>query len=420
MKIQRLFPVLLCAAIAAAPSSASAQLAAAPGKPEEKLVVRVYPLGDMILPLANHGYQPDSLPTTPSAGASDSPRGAASGFGGSFGGSGGFGGGGGGGAFNVQSSAQGGIGGVAGSPPPMSASEEAAEANRLAMEEIAEMIRRAIDPESWDEAGGSGSITYYRSLLVINQTEAIHEKIGEFLEVLREKTGTLKTVTVAAHWLLLDSDQLDKLQVEHNGVTSIDRDELKKLTKEAGNHRGQITCFSGQTVHLVGGLRRNVVTSVIPVVGGDEPGYQPRGGTPNLGVLLQVRPTLVADASAAVIDLESWVTAGPKTDPMVEFYSNKLGDRQEKIDDPLKGEMQATSQRSGEAHLRVDRLDINSQALATTLRAPIGTPVLAGGLSMVSKEAPADGKEQKQLYLVVQVNVAEQAKAKTASNANAK
>jgi hypothetical protein len=407
MRIQFLFPILLVAAIAAAPRSAPAQLAA-PAQPAEKLVVRVYPLGDMILPLANHGYQPDSLPTTPSAGASDAGRGASGGFGGT----GGFGGGGG-GAFNVQASGQGGIGGVAGSPPPMSAAEEAAEANRLAMEEIAEMIRRSIGPESWDEAGGPGSITYYRSLLVINQTEAMHEKIGEFLEVLREKTGTLKTVTVAAHWLLLDSDQLDKLQVEKNGVTSIDRDELKKLTKEAGSHRGQITCFSGQTVHLVGGQRRNVVTSVIPVVGGDEPGYQPRGGTPNLGVLLQVRPTLVADASAAVIDLESWVTAGPKTDPMIEFHSNKF-------DDAIKSETKDAFPRIGEAHIRVDRLDINSQALATTLRAPIGTPVLAGGLSMVSKEAPADGKEQKQLYLVVQVNVAEQARIKTAAGANAR
>lgn len=45
---------------------------------------------------------------------------------------------------------------------------------------------------------------------------------------------------------------------------------------------------------------------------------------------------------------------------------------------------------------------------------------LAGGLSMVSKDAPADGKEQKQLDLIVQVNIAEQSKVKTAAGVSGK
>jgi hypothetical protein len=377
-----------------------------------KLIVRVYQLADMILPLPNHGYRPSDLPTTPAGSSLDD--GGLRAFGGGFGGGGGLGGGG--AAFNLQAggfgggqpNVQGGGGlGIPSGGGMASQTDFAADATAADMEAITELITSSVDAVTWDQVGGSGNIQTYRSMLVISQTAETHAKVDEFLNMLREKTGTLRTVTVAAHWLMLDSDELAALQFEREGVSSIDREALAKFTKQEGNFRGQITCFSGQTVHLVGGERRNVVTSVIPVVGGDNPAYQPRSGMPNMGVLLQVRPTLVADSSAAIVDLESWVTSGPKKNEMIEFHSGQISAGLPRPLDTLEG-LDTKAVKTGDIAVRVDRLDIASQALATTLRAPVGVPVLAGGLSIVS-ERIGDG-ERKQLYLVVQVNVAEHAR----------
>lgn len=392
---------------------AAAQPAA--GEEAEQLTTRVYQLADMILPLPNHGYRPDDLPATPSGTSGASGR---NDWIGNLGG--GLGGGGGGAAFNVQIGGAGGgqggsglggggfggAGGVFGgglgggaAPSAPAAEDSAAEA----MGQISDLIRATVEPQSWEDFGGSGTMMTYRSLLVVSQTAAIHAKIEATLEMLREMTGTLRTVSIRGHWLLLDSDQLDKLQVDRDGRTSIDREQLAKLTREPTSYRGQITCFSGQTVHLVGGQRRNVVTGVIPVVGGGTPAYQPRGGMPNMGVLLQVRPTLVAGGDAAIVDLQTWVTSSPTKDATLEFQS-----KQAAASPRNDAEDKAEANKSEGAAVRVDRLDIASQSLATTLRAPIGVPVLAGGLTAVP-QIEGDSGEAKQLYLVVEVNVVDDA-----------
>lgn len=384
------------------------------GEEAEQLTTRVYQLADMILPLPNHGYRPDDLPATPSgtsgAGGRNDWIGNLGGFGGGGGGLGGsaafnvqIGGAGGGqggsglggGGFGGAGGAGGGFGGGA-APAEDSAAE--------AMGQISDLIRATVEPQSWEDFGGSGTMMTYRSLLVVSQTAAIHAKIEATLEMLREMTGTLRTVSIRGHWLLLDSDQLDKLQVDRDGRTSIDREQLAKLTREPTSYRGQITCFSGQTVHLVGGQRRNVVTGVIPVVGGGgTPAYQPRGGMPNMGVLLQVRPTLVAGGDAAIVDLQTWVTSSPPKDATLEFQSNQAA-----APSRNDAEDKAEANKGEGAAVRVDRLDIASQSLATTLRAPIGVPVLAGGLTAVP-QIEGDSGEAKQLYLVVEVNVVDDA-----------
>jgi hypothetical protein len=47
-------------------------------------------------------------------------------------------------------------------------------------QELVDLIKRTIAPETWDDAGGLGTIYYYRPLhvLVIRQTGEIHERIG--------------------------------------------------------------------------------------------------------------------------------------------------------------------------------------------------------------------------------------------------
>lgn len=58
---------------------------------------------------------------------------------------------------------------------------------------LIELISRSIEPDSWDEVGGPGSINEYetngRSALVISQTFQIHRKIDNFLRTLYRFAG---------------------------------------------------------------------------------------------------------------------------------------------------------------------------------------------------------------------------------------
>ena len=62
-------------------------------------------------------------------------------------------------------------------------------------------------------------------------------------------------MTIEAHWLLLDGSQLQTL-VSHGkesgskACNAVDAKVFDELVRSAPGYRGQITCFSGQTVYM--------------------------------------------------------------------------------------------------------------------------------------------------------------------------
>ena len=271
---------------------------------------------------------------------------------------------------------------------------------------------------------GQGELQMLGNTLIVRQTPAVHQEIQQLLDQLREGSGVRKTVAIDARWLVLDSDDLDRLmQVDKKGQRRIDRDALADFTRRPTSIRGLMNCFSGQLVYLVGGTRRNVVSGYIPVVGSlDEPqpsnvqlaslgggarisyaqlgggnapsrssgvGYQPIVEKPNFGTLLEIRPTLVVKANHAVVDLRSTVTTQGKQIP-----APRSG-----IGNP--------------AVPNIDRFTVETQELATTLSVPLGQPVLVGGLTYVNNTLPSrktpgktqttENRETPQLYLILEL-----------------
>ena len=53
--------------------------------------------------------------------------------------------------------------------------EESVEDN---LEKLADLIKNTIEPESWDDNGGRGTIRIFRRSLVIRNSIEVHEKIG--------------------------------------------------------------------------------------------------------------------------------------------------------------------------------------------------------------------------------------------------
>ncbi|MBN1588716.1 MAG: hypothetical protein JW888_04300, partial [Pirellulales bacterium] len=340
-----------------------------------------------------------------------------------------MGGGMGGGFMNVEDiCAQVGGDGVGGTP--------ARSTPNTVMDSLLQVITMSVTPDSWQSMGGEGHVEPFGTSLVVRQTPTIHKQIQDLLQQLRQGSGKRKPVAVDARWLLLDSDELDRLMsLGKTGQSKIDRDALAEFTRRPTSIRGQTNCFTGQLVYLVGGTRRNVVSGYIPVVGSvDRPerqasrlaslsggarvtfasqhqnnqvsnggseqrpsreasvGYQPIIEKPNFGTLLEIRPTLIPHDNTAVVDLRSTITvAGTRT-------------------------AAADSNPNGRLVPQVDRIAIETQELATTLTVPLGQPTLVGGLTYVTDASPSgrardntrsssspERSETPQLYLILEL-----------------
>ncbi len=378
---------------------------------EEELTLKIYQVGDLVLNVRDYPYP---------GGSDRAPARVGGGMGMGMG-MGGMGG-------SME-----GMGGDMGSPP--AGRTTASASAQITMDDLRNAITSVVEPTSWDEVGGPGSVEQLGTSLMIRQTATVHEQIESLLTQLRAETGERQNVAVDARWLFLDSDELDQLiSPDQEGRPRIDREMLATFTRRPSSIRGLTKCFSGQLVYLVSGTQQNVVSSYIPIVGSlDRPqrqnaqyaslgggarytftaqnplgglqpeasggsrrsvGYQPVVEKPNFGALLEIRPTLISGEEAAIVDLKSTLT-GPA--------------------EPL---ARSIVQRAPE-HLapEVDRVATTNHELATTLRIPLGEPVLVGGLTFVPRtigscrlvveaeagqprEAPA---EPSQLYLILEL-----------------
>jgi hypothetical protein len=393
---------------------------------EGEYVLRTYEVGDLTLNISDRPYG-ESTSTVRQGFQGGGGGGFGGGGGGGFGGGGGGGGfGGGGGQFSVPETvntqplylAQFGGGGQM--------AQAGAPAATNTIDNLWEVVVATVDPGSWSENGGNGTLQAFGTAMVVWQTEPVHQRIEQLLQALRAGTGDRHTVKVDARWLLLNSDDLAQLvAVDEHGIDRVDRQVLDQFTRRPTSIRGLTNCFSGQLVYVVSGTQRNVVEGYIPVVGSvDSPqpneqfvahnrpatfrfaadtqtvqahasgvGYQPIVQKKNFGALLEIRPTLVPGSKTAVVDLTATITV-PAGNPLVD-EGNPI---------PL------------QTLPFVDRIAIETQQLATTLRLPLAKPVVVGGLTFKPASVPMDHRgapaaggaaaalaESPQLYLILQI-----------------
>ncbi len=232
-------------------------------------------------------------------------------------------------------------------------------------------------------------------------------------------------MAIDARWLYLTSDELERLVPPvKEGEAEMDREALAEFTRRPSSRRGLTNCLSGQLVYIISGTRQNAVSGAVPVVGSvDEPrnweqqqyvsrgsdakfnlvsqmggagymqpslrrsvGYQPLVDRPNLGVLLEIRPTVAPGRDTAIVDLRSTVTMP--------------GQQQVNLD---------ADSPQGPLVPAVDRVAIETQELATTMSVPLGRPILAGGLTFAMPATDATEQdaqqpgEAPQLYLILEL-----------------
>jgi hypothetical protein len=393
-----LYQPLMFAVVLTSAAAATAQQAQ---RGSDEMVLVTHEVGDLVMQIPDYAAISEQA-----ARAAVSPGGLGGGFGG---GGGGFGGGlppgGGFGGGDV-----GRLGGAAAGADSSLSS--------VTWDDLIDAITSTVNPDSWAEnGGGAGQIQPVATTLVVLQTLDAQEKISHLLDALRSGSAARRSVAIDARWLLLDSDDLERLvQQSDDGKTSLNREALAEFTRQPTSLRALTNCFSGQRVYLISGTRRAVVSGYIPVVGsieapgedaalayltsrsnivwtqfggegggggGRSVGYQPIVEKPNFGALLEIRPTLMQGDEAAVVDLTSTITFGG---PDAEVAAAPAA--------PL-----------------IDRVAVAGQELATTFRVPLGEPTLVGGMSVLGQpEATVDDEAQnapaqevQQLYLVLEI-----------------
>ncbi len=371
----------------------------------DRIVVRVYDIGDLI---ATPGSYPakqesqlirESSLMFPSMQTSPVPGSTAilGGFGGGMGGGMGMGTGSGtqgGGFFQVpdrvsisQTSYLGqagshGMGGMAAPAPPVTAVAH----RSAAIDELIEAITTAIEPESWDEVGGPGSISVVGQALVIGQTESVHERVAVFLQELRQNRDARPTLIVQIDWMWQTPQQHARWRQQSSGdkpYGSISMDQWQawiSASDDGSRHTASIRCFSGQTVSVQAGVQQLHVTGITPVVG-SEPGYMPQVSLAQEGAVVQVTPTLQAQDNQVVIDLHSRVTLRVPSDaPNPQALAGAtMGNV------PL------------QVAAAIDRPVLQEQRLSTTTRLPLDQVTLVGGMTF------RPDQDERDLYVFVVV-----------------
>jgi hypothetical protein len=353
---------------------------------DDALTIRVYRVSDLVLSRPDHPYTGLQLPGKSRESALLGGLGGGGGFGG--GGMGG-GGGGSGGFFAVSEGVLGQFGGAGGGSAGMAGGGMGgfAEATQggsgtssaaIAMDELIVAITSTVSPDTWSQMGGPAVITALRGMLIVKQTAAAHVEIEKLLDALRLDGGVLRGVTIRAWWLSLDEPGLRALldpSPAAVGRRLVRVDALSDLAGSTIRYRGEITCFDNQAVHIISGEVKTLVRGATPVVGGAEVGYQPIVEQLHTGALLELRPSLV-DERSVVLDLASFVTEWDRSEEPTDLPSGTI-----------------------------DRPRFVAHQLATTIRAPLGQPVVVGGLTMSQSAADPAGATTptEPLYLIVEV-----------------
>jgi hypothetical protein len=291
-------------------------------------------------------------------------------------------------------------------PPAVTVLAQSAGSARSSLDELIEAIQSTISPAEWDEVGGPFSIAPLGNSLLISADEPTHRQIDALLSLMRKRWGTLRTVSVQADWLWLTAPQLEAILLpkkespepgELGAFGLVDENAWKPVAAGETAGEGQLrrayhavlTCYNGQTVHAVAGGQSIAVTGMIPVLGGgkgdDAVGYEPQVAMIQQGAALQFTPIVSTNGHFVLLDIHSRVV---RRCP-------------EQADAAAPPRLPATV--VGELVAALDRPQLATHRLSTTLRLPVDRRMLVGGMTYESKPS----EEVPNLYLFVKVAVQE-------------
>jgi len=275
---------------------------------------------------------------------------------------------------------------------------------RISLDDLIDAITTIIEPTQWDQVGGQCSIVPLGNTLLISANSRMHEQITKLFDVFRQRWGTLRTVSVQAHWLWLSDPQVASLWedkqakpgdrpafglVNDAAWESLIKELRQAAEKQPAGYQAVFTCYNGQTVHAVSGAQRRVVTGMVPVVGEvGQVGYEPQVTTLQEGAAIQLTPMVTTGGKLVVLDVHSRVV----------LLHDKPGRVGIDLEAPAAGKFVVRDLAAA-----IDRPQVSIQHLETTLRVPVDRRMLVGGMTFEAQ--PKAGEPA--LYLFIKPKVQE-------------
>jgi len=263
----------------------------------------------------------------------------------------------------------------------------------LNAEELAELVRILVDPDSWSDldvgGAGPGFIRPVGKALIVRQTKANHQRVEQFLELLRGHYLRRRRVLIEALWLTARAGTLpvvpDGAGADAPGVpAAVALDALDKAGVKTV-YRGRITGFDGQRLHLASGPAQSLVYELVPVVSGAATAAHPMVRIVQWGPVLDVTASILPDGRRVLLDLSAVAT-------------RSRGLRTNRVQVALqRGDGRPPGPPDG-----MDLFECDVQLnLQSTLTAPLGRAVVVGAATQPTDD---DGPPT-QMYLVLKVTV---------------
>ena len=248
-------------------------------------------------------------------------------------------------------------------------------------------------------------ITTLGETLLLNAPERLQQRAEAYLDVIRQSISKVRrSVTVSVYWVTnSDPTAFDALEIQmENGVRVVGN--VAQL-RGMGAATGSVTCFDGQTVHLATGRVKSKVGNVVPVVGQNTNEWSSATelakwqshpsvteiafrkqiameGNPQSNVGYQLESKLLHQGG--LLQLTPWVMEGSALLDVQSFLS-------------IEGEERGAL--SFADIVALDRVDVQVHQFGTSLRMPLGRPVVVGGSTIdVGTNNPMA------YYLVVQID----------------
>ena len=266
---------------------------------------------------------------------------------------------------------------------------------RQNVEWLAKLITDTIDADSWKDNGGAiGIMRQLHGALIITQTGQNQNAIATFLRQLAQDQGVVR---VTADWLLLPPAELARLIKPATGERPnaspqvIDPAALEKLDRGVRHFHAETLGFSAQTVHVVSGRERTLVSNTTPVISTKSVGYAPTMANVGNGLALEVNPRVDADHKTALVTVYSTFT--------VPHNVTGLSASGAATTRPVDGEQVVR----GRTTAMIQPVAQVVQELRTSVRVPIGVPVVVGGMTL---EPNSQSGDPSQLVLILTITAA--------------
>ena len=260
----------------------------------------------------------------------------------------------------------------------------------LGTEELIKLIETAVARDSWTDNGGStGLCIENRDLLIITQTEANHQRIAALLgDMLKEQSGMVR---VSADWFLLAPADAAKLiqpavAETEEAVAPIAPAVLQNLPKGARHFSGQTLSRNGQTVYMLSGLDRSIVTSVIPVVSTGVAAYSADVSSIGGGIAFEVNSRVNWERHTALVTFASTFSDPPQLMPQsFPTPATQASNNQMTVLPPPAG---------------IQPFSRPVQDMRSTIKLPLGMSVIAGSMTL---KPDTKGADEQVLVLILKV-----------------